>query len=41
MDLALIDFDHMVSTCDTYSRFLRGDNARHRHDAGPARLGHA
>ncbi|MBN8224511.1 MAG: HAD family hydrolase [Xanthomonadales bacterium] len=24
MDLALIDFDHTVTTCDTYSRFLRG-----------------
>lgn len=23
MDLALIDFDHTVTTCDTYSRFLR------------------
>ncbi|WP_372012899.1 HAD family hydrolase [Pseudoxanthomonas sp. 10H] len=24
MDLALIDFDHTVTTCDTYARFLRG-----------------
>lgn len=24
MDLALFDFDHTVTTCDTYSRFLRG-----------------
>lgn len=24
MDLALVDFDHTVTTCDTYSRFLRG-----------------
>ena len=23
MDLALVDFDHTVTTCDTYSRFLR------------------
>ena len=24
MDLALVDFDHTVTTCDTYARFLRG-----------------
>jgi len=24
MDLALVDFDHTVTTCDTYTRFLRG-----------------
>jgi len=24
MDLALVDFDHTVTTCDTYGRFLRG-----------------
>lgn len=23
MDLALVDFDHTITTCDTYSRFLR------------------
>lgn len=23
MDLALVDFDHTVTTCDTYARFLR------------------
>ncbi|AKC85693.1 HAD family hydrolase [Pseudoxanthomonas suwonensis] len=24
MNLALVDFDHTVTTCDTYARFLRG-----------------
>lgn len=34
MDLALIDFDHTVTTCDTYSRFLRSV-------ATPRQLAHA
>jgi len=40
MELALVDFDHTVTTCDTYGRFLRrlatpGQLARARWTIGP------
>jgi len=45
MDLALVDFDHTVSTCDTYARFLRGiaspeQLARAKWTVGPWLLGY-